>query len=396
MHCPVRVGFLVLVLLFGVAEVSGRSLRLSETGRIRVLYVGAVGSRAFRHALSDPFFEVTPVAAAPYRFDEEVVQRAVRRYMPRTYTDLVGEVDVVALHYANRHAFSLQMVGWLSDGVVRGGLGLSFMGFRPPLFGDWLTSNLGEVLPLVVCGGDVVRDVRIRVCEAEHPLMASLPLQSMGRHGVLPGYTPVKAKEGSVVLYDLVPLVGSPNPGGVWWDVGDGRVVAHSGAFGERFLVWEFLPDWTSNWLLFLAGAEIPQDPVMMHGIRQCLWEYRFAHGLLISMIEFVDKVGGNPLALENVLRDAEADYRAVGQMYLDHEFEGCLGLVTQLLKDLSDAYELAVRVKNRSLLWIHIAEWAVMTGTGLLTGGVVWTLMVKKRLYKETQATRLNGTHWN
>jgi hypothetical protein len=36
------------------------------------------------------------------------------------------------------------------------------------------------------------------------------------------------------------------------------------------------------------------------------------------------------------------------------------------------------------------MAEWLVISGTSMITGFVLWTLMVRRRLYREVQVTKL------
>jgi hypothetical protein len=48
-----------------------------------------------------------------------------------------------------------------------------------------------------------------------------------------------------------------------------------------------------------------------------------------------------------------------------------------------------AVDLKDRALLWVYLIEWLAVTGTCLAAGFVLWTLMVRRRLYKEIAVTK-------
>ena len=48
-----------------------------------------------------------------------------------------------------------------------------------------------------------------------------------------------------------------------------------------------------------------------------------------------------------------------------------------------------SVAMKEKALFWIYMVEWSTVTGTCVFTGFVVWTLMVRKRLYREVSTTR-------
>ena len=52
----------------------------------------------------------------------------------------------------------------------------------------------------------------------------------------------------------------------------------------------------------------------------------------------------------------------------------------------------MATRIKERTLLWVYVVEWLSVTGVSLFSGLIVWTLMVRRRLYREVGETRLLG----
>jgi hypothetical protein len=63
---------------------------------------------------------------------------------------------------------------------------------------------------------------------------------------------------------------------------------------------------------------------------------------------------------------------------------------VNEALALMDRAEEVADRVKGNALLWIYITEWLVTTATVMFCGFVLWTLMVRRRLYAEVGTTRL------
>ena len=48
------------------------------------------------------------------------------------------------------------------------------------------------------------------------------------------------------------------------------------------------------------------------------------------------------------------------------------------------------IKLKERTLLWIYIIEWLVVTSTLVIMGTVVWSLMVRRRLYRQVSTTML------
>jgi hypothetical protein len=57
--------------------------------------------------------------------------------------------------------------------------------------------------------------------------------------------------------------------------------------------------------------------------------------------------------------------------------------------KELDRVEAEAMAVKARAFLWIWLIEWLVVSGALMVTGMVLWTLMIKRRLYREVKTTR-------
>ena len=51
---------------------------------------------------------------------------------------------------------------------------------------------------------------------------------------------------------------------------------------------------------------------------------------------------------------------------------------------------ERALDARERALLWIFVIEWLVVSGASMVSGFVLWTLMVRRRVYREVETTRL------
>jgi len=49
--------------------------------------------------------------------------------------------------------------------------------------------------------------------------------------------------------------------------------------------------------------------------------------------------------------------------------------------------------LKDRALLWVYIIGWLAVTATALVSSFLLWSIMVRRRLYREVQLTRLSGT---
>jgi hypothetical protein len=53
-------------------------------------------------------------------------------------------------------------------------------------------------------------------------------------------------------------------------------------------------------------------------------------------------------------------------------------------------AMDEARMAKDTALLWIYISEWMVTTAVALISGTILWWLMVRRELYREVTTTQL------
>jgi hypothetical protein len=389
----------VLVPVVAVLVVGSQACAVSngeyDTRRVSILNMGALDDPMIR----EPFLDVHPVFTFKGLYDEEVIRRSVRLYMPRTYEELVARYGVLGLNYNDPKYFTAKQIKWLSDAILEGSRGLAFYGHGANHYSAWLDTTIAEVLPvekLEIFKGTGV--VWIEILKPENPFISSIPWSEAGWHGCFEGCTNVKAKTGSEVLAEKAGgSYGTATPFITWWEVGEGRCLAITGYFkslensGNPFTSWEYYPDFVRNYHLYAGEREIPSDPVMLHRITVALEECQFVRGMLISLTEFVSSFGGNPNLLYDRLDLAEEQYEEVFDRYLEYEFEESLSITQDMLVDLEGSMVLAMELKNRTMLWIYLIQWSVLTCTGVLSGTIVWILMVRRRLYREVEITKLD-----
>ncbi len=370
-----------------------------ETGMVRVLYIGEPvgGPGPYRFMEQDPFLDMSPVQATTAWYGLDVIKRSLRIYMPRTYQDLVSRQDVVILSDANRDLFSGSVLNWFSEGVTDEGMGLLMTGGRESFgayFGmpDWTPTSVGQILPVASTRQENGPDGRVRVLRPDNALIASLPWNSIGRYGYFFGCNPVEAKEGAEILAELVPATGGANPCLSWWDIGNGRSFAMTSdwtpAGANLFLQWEFYPDYAINLALFVADAEIPPDPILVHEIREKIEEYHLMRNFLLSLVDFISKFGANPSRVEAMLSHANDGLAQANEEYVGFNFDASLATLQGLAAELDEATTTALRLKDQALMWVYIVEWTAITGTSVLAGVLVWTLMVRRRFYRKVVTT--------
>ena len=77
---------------------------------------------------------------------------------------------------------------------------------------------------------------------------------------------------------------------------------------------------------------------------------------------------------------------------YIGQDFTNALDLIIEAIAETERAEEEAVMIKNAVLFWIYLIEWLVVTATLLISGMVVWGLMVRRRYFREVRSTRFVG----
>ena len=155
-------------------------------------------------------------------------------------------------------------------------------------------------------------------------------------------------------------------------------------------MFWDYYPDYLANLLYLLARMKVPQDVNLMHTVRTALYTYHQERALLISLADFVGRFGANSAPIERGLSElaqmkAEADH-----LYTEQNYEAVLAKMDEISRSVQNLGREALRLKNRALMWVFLIEWLVVTGTFMICSYVLWTLMVKKGLYRESGLTRL------
>jgi hypothetical protein len=108
------------------------------------------------------------------------------------------------------------------------------------------------------------------------------------------------------------------------------------------------------------------------------------------SVIEFMDKFGANPRQFETQIADLNRRQREAETAYIQGELQEAARILTETNSQLREISSEMMEAKNRAMLLIFIAELLAVSGTAMISGFILWTMMVKRRLYREVEATKL------
>jgi hypothetical protein len=157
-----------------------------------------------------------------------------------------------------------------------------------------------------------------------------------------------------------------------------------------NFLRWGHYGDYALNIALYSTGGKIPDDPQVVYEARRLMEDYRNQQQTLNSVIEFVEKFGANMGPAEKILADAQKIRKMGDESYLEGEAGEAVSYLKDALAVLIEASDRAYEIKDEALLWVYLTEWLVVASTGMICGFVLWTIMVRRRLYREVGETRI------
>ncbi len=399
---------LCLALLIGI-QISLSSAEGARTGKLNVLYIGEPFIYAIpaHYMYAEPLIDLSKVEASLWIGNIDDVRRSMRVYMPRSYQDLVAKFDVVVISDANMHTFQNSHIVWIGDSVERDGMGLFMPGGYESLGGfrdnpSWGPTRVGEVLPVIVHEQGFYLEqpsaVDIDSLDRSDPFIHSLPWDTLvhpynifGEGG---GMNKVTPRQGSKTIAWLRRLRdGFMMPLLVMWDIGTGRSIIMSPdwtpAAAGLFIEWDYYGDYVIGLMLHSGIREIPQDYELLHRIRTKYFEYAEKKNLVISMIDFIDRFGANARPVEAKIAEAD-DVRELSQEdYIAYEFEAAHQKINDAIAKMNEARELGFKLKDSALLWVYLTEWSAVSGTAILCGSILYTLMIRRRMYKTVATTR-------
>jgi uncharacterized membrane protein len=380
------------------------SRRDPSTSRIRILYFGDAfaGPSPYPIFANDPLTTILPIRASGFHDPTEVIRRHMRTYMPRTEAGLSSGFDMIILSDANIQSFRTEYFNWFRNAVIDSGLGLVMIGGLetfgavPNYPGSWGETAVADVLP-VLCLPEQweSREGRLEINQPANAFISSLPFDELGPLGIFFGCNIVGVREGvSPLAYYSVLSKALGHPLLCFWDVGNGSSYAMTAdwtpAGGTNFLRWGHYGDYALNLAIYATGGKIPEDPSMVYEARRLMDNYRNQRQTLESTIEFVSKFGANMGPVESMLGEAYLTRSKADRDYLNGEIDECIQGEREALEILDSAFRKAYELRDEALLWVYLTEWLVVASTGMVCGFILWTIMVRRRLYREVGETKL------
>jgi len=382
---------LLLVLLLFLPAIDSKVD--AQTKRIRLTLFGEGWSLIPHIMQTDPKITVLMIPAGDATV-ASYMARFMRIYMPRTYQDWISQVDSFLLSDLVPWGFTDNQLLWMRNSIEREGTGmiLSEMGWygiggwTGNAVEDWVLTSLYEAYPT-----DMIID-------KQNDISPFLDVVQDGQFLNLPNIENVKFA-GEQGVHD-------PRAGSTVWAVyrvgkeaaivtrpfGEGMTVANAMGlerFSQPYYEWSYYKDYFINHAYFSAKIEIPEDLELVHRVREQLETFRDQRSFVIGTIDFIDKFNANTRPVEEMLAETTPMREEAEELYIDQRYEESAAVLQMATERFEEINEAAVKLKDQALLWIYIIEWSAVSATSLVTGVIIWALMVRRKLYREVGITR-------
>jgi len=399
--------FLAVALLFPCATEASDS----STGKVSLLHIGLAFLRPDHPDpvfLSDPKIDLTMVPAFEWVMDNDEIRRILRLYLPRNRQEL-AEYDLILIDGVDAMHLRAGFLNWVKELVqdselnfvmTDSGSGWAFAGSGT----NWYITAIEPILSVDDTPGREAaspsfraNSFRIVPVDQEHELMRNIPWEevtwvAMNRPTARPGSRVVAKMSGNrAVNVDKPCIVYFEYPGG-------GRSVSyiftwHTMVDSPQILAfyrWRWHYDVLVHMIYWPAGETIPRDLMLVHDVREQIFNLRYSRLFLISTMEFAERSGANLREVEEGLADLYDSEDRIDELYVENEMEECHELCLELRFSYERLLEAALDAKDRALLWVFVVEWAAVSGTSMAAGILVWSLLVRRRLYRQVKTTRL------
>lgn len=405
-----RLPVLLFIVYLSIAAVAGRTD--PATGRVRLLHIGLAFLRPDHPDpvfFVDPKIDLTMVPVFSSVMQMAEMRRMMRLYLPRTKDELDGNFDLVLMDGADAFDVRDEFLRWTTELVQNGnmsfvmsdaGSGWSFAGSGP----SWYITSIEPILTVddsegreAAMPGYSENNYGLVPVDPNHELMRNIP---WGEMRFIAMNRPTERLGATVIarMSDENP-VNRGKPVIAYWDYpSGGRSASYiltwhtmvDTAWILAFYRWEWHYDVLVHMVYWPAGEPIPADIALVHRVRQLFSELYYSKVLVLSVVDFAERVGANLRQIELEIGKLDTIRRQMGRLYVQNQMEECYDLSLGLESDYQDLIDRTMRAKDRALFWIFVIEWLVVSATLMVAGVVLWVLMVKRRLYREVRQTRL------
>lgn len=374
-------------------------------GGIGMLLLGDVGysGSPINHWLAqDLIIDYFEIPMAQRQMPDKDLVRFTAIYFPRTMDRMTELYDMIVIceeeELFTRFTTPKQHT-LMHDAVAKEGLALfTSLPHETFEFNAWASNMMGKLTPHDYGGGfiDLKGAFHVEILEGLPPIFT--PFVGMGIEKVQgPRLGQLHPKVGSREWARVKP---HNTPFFLSWEIGEKEARATTVANDLDEPWWgstyrgaaspnPYAGDIFLNIVYWSVGKEPIIDIAIVHNVRVAYGTYLVEKSVVLALIEFVDNFGANVASLEEDLATISEGRAIVREMYFEQRYDEATAYLDQMLALMRAVDDQAVALKERAFLWIYLVEWLTVTATMMVVGFIVWTLMVKRRLYREVRVTR-------
>jgi hypothetical protein len=341
--------------------------------------------------LRDPLFTHSIYPLPPF-ISMEAKSKLDRVYYPRTREHLINGYELMVFHDI-RTAFTIRQIHDLDHAFREEGMS-AFCGLCLGWDYAWEPTILRDVLPVVEHGSvsPFFRGYQVQFFRERDPVFT--PFIELGIEKVVGSqYCTMEVKQGATIWgmikpYEIPWMVsirpGGPNAGLQW-------LQSHTfeGWWAEEENPYAM--DVATNMIFYALGAPLIDDIHARREARRLFTNFQSQKSLILSMMEWAESFGAQVTGLNERLTDLEGDIDKATLAYIQQNYQETISLLGAVSGTTREIANDAVRVKDEALFWVYLSEWLVVTATGIVAGGMVWNLMVRRKMYRAPGSTRLS-----
>ncbi len=152
----------------------------------------------------------------------------------------------------------------------------------------------------------------------------------------------------------------------------------------------EYGLDIMMNIILHSLGKPLPEDIALVSAVRNDFERYGARTSTISAFLDFAERFGADPRRIVETKSRIDAMMDEGKRLYLDGLYQDALDKSEEAHAALEELELKAMRLKDEALMWVYMIEWAAVTGTCMITGYVLYALMLRRRLYREVSVTRV------
>ena len=406
--CTICTASFVLLVLYPIAiaqkDLGSRQLVLD------FLMVGDVDGWVNHLGDAEPAIDITlvPCRAFSAGLPDNYLYRISRIYFPRTrehmteydvlffnhprlsfftilqqemMVDFIATKDKASIAYPLSHYLDVQ-VPWLNSPICR-----AF-----PVDAEKFYSAMEKNIPDEFDGL-----TRLRLEPGRPPVFSVFERTGMFDARIYESSRPAYAKEGATIWVYMIdgPKSMPEAPAFLSWRYGDSLSWAFGLHPGARAKHWAEMGDWWElaflNICYYTMGRGILEfdELLNMRMVKSQFSFYRDSSSMFQSIVDFVSKVGANTAEGEMMLLEGDEIRAEAETDYLQGEYEGAKTKMEEALEIATQAMDEAIKAKDRALTWIYLSEWFATAAVLLVSGVLLWGLMIRRKLYREVITTQ-------